>query len=87
MFGKFNVDEVNTLNTVPVLFEVGKDYDTFFFHELENAGCFSKLWVNMGLHKGVECVHLLGLGHSHDSENFSEATGNRDVFFFGSNCV
>ena len=43
MFGKFNVDEVDTLNTVPVLFEVGENYDTFIFHELENVGCFSEL--------------------------------------------
>ncbi len=30
---------------------------------------------------------MLRLGHSHDSEYFSETTGDRDVFFFGSNGI
>ena len=87
MLGKFNVEKVNTLNAIPVLFEVSKNYNTFIFHELENVGCFSKFGVDMGFYQGMECIHLLGLGHSHDSEDFSEATGNRDVFIFGSNWV
>ena len=62
MFGKFKVDEVNTLNSIPVLFEVGKDYNTFIFHELDNVGCFGKFGAYMGFYKGMECVHLLGFG-------------------------
>ena len=87
MLGKFNVDEVNTLNSIPVLFEVGKDYNTFIFHELDDIGCFGEFGVYMGFDQGMECIHLLGLGHSHDSEYFSETTGNRDVFFFGSDGI
>ena len=87
LLGKFNVDKVDTLNTVPVLFEVDKNYNTFIFHELDNVGCFGKFRVDMGFHKGMECIHLFGLGHSHDCKNFSETTGNRDVFFFGSDWI
>ena len=87
MLSEFNVDGVNTLNTIPVLFEVGKDYDTFIFHELDNVGCFGEFWVYMGFDQGMECIHLLGLRHSHDSEYFSKATGNRNVFFFRSNGI
>ena len=47
---KFNVDEVNTLNIIPLLLEVGKYCDTFIFHELDYVSCFGELRVNMGLH-------------------------------------
>jgi hypothetical protein len=87
MLGKFNMDKVNTLNAIPVLFEVGKNYDTFIFHELDNVGCFGKFGIYMGFDQGMECIHLLRFRHGHDSENFGESTGNRDVFFLRSNRV
>jgi len=59
LLGEFNMDEVNTLNSIPVLFEVGKYYYTFIFHELEDVGSFGELWINMGLHEGIEGIHLL----------------------------
>ena len=48
MLSEFNVDWVNALNTIPVLFEVGEDYYTFIFHELDNVGCFGEFWIYMG---------------------------------------
>ena len=45
---------------------------------MDNVGCFGKFRVDMGFHKGMECIHLFGLGHSHDCKNFSETTGNRE---------
>ena len=59
------MDEVNTLNSIPILFEVGEDDDAFIFHELNDVGGFSKFWIDMGLHEVVEGLHLLSFSHGH----------------------